>query len=58
MIKREWCVKSNGKQLHLFIPNETATLVPDFAVEDLHLGRTTALVPEFALKDLPSGRTL
>ena len=35
-----------------------ATLVPEFAVEDLPLGRTAALVPEFAMKDLPLGRTL
>ena len=25
---------------HLFIPSKTATLVPEFAVEDLPLGRT------------------
>ena len=29
------------------------TLVPEFAVEDMPLGRTAALVPEFAVKDLP-----
>ena len=49
---------SNGKLPHLFIPSKTATLVPEFAVEDLPLGRTAALVPEFAVKDLPLGRTL
>ena len=37
---------------------KTATLVSEFAVEDLLLGRTAALVPEFAVKDLPLGRTL
>ena len=58
MIKREWGAESNGKLPHLFIPSKTATLVPDFAVEDLPLGRTTALAPEFAVKDLPLGRTL
>ena len=39
-------------------PSKTATLVPEFAVEDLPLGRTAALVPEFAVKDLPLGWTL
>ena len=29
------------------------TLVPEFAVEDLPLGRTAAMIPEFAVKDLP-----
>ena len=42
----------------LFIPSKTATLVPEFAVEDLPLDRTTTLVPAFAVKDLPLGRTL
>ena len=32
--------------------------VPEFAMEDLPLGRIAALVPEFAVKDLPLGRTL
>ena len=40
------------------ITDRTAALVPDFAVEDLPLGRTTALVPEFAMKDLPLDRIL
>ena len=35
-----------------------ATLVPEFAVEDLPLGRTAAIVSEFAVIDLPLGRTL
>ena len=43
---------------HLFIPIKTATLVPEFAVEDLSLNRTATLVPTFAVKDLPMGRTL
>ena len=38
--EREWCAKSNGKLLHLFIPGKTPTLVPAFAVKDLPLGRT------------------
>ena len=44
--------------LSLFLFLWTATLVPEFAVEDLPLGRTAALVPEFAVKDLPLGRKL
>ena len=50
--------ESNGKLPHLFIYSKTAILVPEFAVEDLPLGRTKALMPEFAVKDLPLGRTL
>ena len=48
LLKREWDVNSNGKLLNLFIPTITATLAPEFAVEDLALGRTAAWVPEFA----------
>ena len=58
MLKRERGAESNGKLLHLFIPSKTAALVPEFAVEDLPLGRIVALVPELAVKDLPLGRTL
>ena len=58
MLKREWGRESNGKLPHLFIPSKTATLVSEFAEEDLPLGRTAALVPEFAVKDLPLGTTL
>ena len=50
--------KSNMELPHLFIPRKTATLGPEFVVEDLPLGRTTALVPEFAVKNLPLGRYL
>ena len=57
MPKREWGAE-NGKLPHLFIPSKTATLVPEFVVEDLPLGRTATLVPEFAVKVLPLGRTL
>ena len=56
ILKIEWGEESNGKIPHLFIPSKTATLVPEFAVEDLSLGRIVALVPEFAVKDLPLGR--
>ena len=49
--------ESNGKLPHLFIPIKTATLVREFAVEDLPLGKTATLVPEIAVKDLPLGRT-
>ena len=58
MLKREWGAESNGKVPHLFMPSEIATLVPEFAVEDLPLGITAALGPEFAVKDLLLGRTL
>ena len=50
MLKREWGAESNRKLLHLFIPSKTATLVPDFPVEDLPLDRTATLVPAFAVK--------
>ena len=58
MLKKEWDAESNGTLPHLFIPSKTETLVPEFAVEDLLLGRTAALVSEFAVKDLSLGRTL
>ena len=58
MLKIEWSAERNGKLAHLFIPSKTATLVPEFAMEDLPLGRTTTLVPAFAVKDLLLGRTL
>ena len=58
MLKREWGAESNGKLPHLFIPSKTATLVPEFAVEDLPLDRAAVLVPAFSVKDLPLGRTL
>ena len=50
--------ESNGKPPYQFIPIKIATLVPEFAAEDLPLGRTAALVAEFAVKDLPLGRKL
>ena len=37
MLKREWVAESNAKLPDLFIPGKTATLVPEFAVEDLPL---------------------
>ena len=58
MLKREWGAESNGKLQRLFIPSKTGTLVPEFAMENLPLGRIAALVPEFAVKNLPLGRTL
>ena len=58
MLKREWSAESNRKLLHLFIPSKTATLIPEFVVEDLPLGRTAVLVPEFAVQDVLLGRTL
>ena len=47
MIKRELGAENNEKLPHLFIPSKTATLVPEFVVEDLPSGRTAALVSEF-----------
>ena len=58
MLKGEWGAENNGKLPHLFVPNKTETLVPEFAVENLPFDRTTTLIPEFAMKDLPFGRTL
>ena len=40
------------------VPSKDATLVPEFAVEDLSLDRTATLLPAFSVKDLPLGRTL
>ena len=56
MLKREWGAEINGKLPYLFIPSKTATMVLEFGVEDVPLGRTAALVAEFAVKDLPLGR--
>ena len=47
-----------GKLPHLFFPNKTVILVPEFAVEDLPLGGIAALVLEFVVKDLSLGRSL
>ena len=58
MIKGEWGAESNGKLPQLFIPSKTVTLVPEFAAEDLPLGRTAALVSEVAVKHLSLVRTL
>ena len=45
MLEREWGAENNGKLPHLFIPSETATLAPEFVVEDLPMRRTAAWVP-------------
>ena len=55
---KERGAESNGKLPQLFIPSKTATLVREFTVEDLALGRTAALVPGLAVKHLPLGRSL
>ena len=39
MLKREWAAETNGKLPHLFIPSKTATYIPEFAMEDIPLGR-------------------
>ena len=41
MLKREWGGESNEKLPHVFIPSETATLVPQYVVEDLPLLRSS-----------------
>ena len=46
--EREWSAESNGKLPYLFILSKTATLVPEFPVEDLPLDRT-ATVPAFVV---------
>ena len=51
--ERERGAESNGKLAHLFIPSKTATLVPEFAVEDLPLDRTATLVPGFSVMTCP-----
>ena len=58
MLTREWGAENNGELPHLLIPSKTETLVPEFAVEVLPLGRTEASVPEFVVKDLSLSRTL
>ena len=40
MLNREWGAESNGKLPYLFIPSNTVTLVPEFLVKALTLGRT------------------
>ena len=56
MLKREWGAESKRKLPHLLIPSKTATLVLEFALEDLALDRTATLVPAFTMKDRPLGR--
>ena len=50
MLKRESGVQKAMESYHTYsISGKTAALVPEFAVEDLPLGRTTVLVAEFAV---------
>ena len=58
MRKREWGAESNWKLPYLLFPSKTATLLPEFAVEDLPLDITATLFPAFAVKCLPLDRTL
>ena len=53
IVKREWDAESNGELRHLFIPSKTATLVPEFAVEDLPLSRNSILVLHLQWKTCP-----
>ena len=57
MLTRGGCGKQWGSY-RSYSSYKTATMVYEFAVEDLRLGRTAALVPEFEVKGLPLGRTL
>ena len=50
--------KATGNYRTYLFLEKTATLDPEFAVEDLPLDRTATLVPAFAVKDLSLGRTL
>ena len=50
--------KAMGNYPTYLTPSKIATLVPEFAVEDLPLDRTKTLVPAFAMEDLPLDRTL
>ena len=45
--------KPTGSLPHLYVPSKTATLIPEFAVKDLPLGRTSNLVPGYAVKTCP-----
>ena len=50
--------KATGSYLTYSPPSKTATLVPEFVVEDLPLDKTATLVPTLAVKNLSLGRTL
>ena len=52
MLKKEKSAESKEKLQHLFIPSKTVTLVPEFAVEDLPLDRSTTFVPEHSDDDV------
>ena len=54
--ERVGCGKKREATASIY-PRESATVVPEFAVEDLPLDRTSNLVPALAVKDLPLGRT-
>ena len=51
--KRDWGAGGNGKLPHLSIPSKTATLVPEFAVEDLTSSRTAPLVLNLQWRTCP-----
>ena len=51
--KQRGGAESNVKLPHLFISSKTATLVPEFAAEDLPLARTVTSDPAFVVKHLP-----
>ena len=53
MLKRLGVRKTTGSYRTYSYPSKTATLVPEFAVEDLPFSRIASLVPEIAVKDQP-----
>ena len=50
-------MESNGKLPHLFIPRKTATLVPEFAVEDVPLAELQPWCLSLQRKTCLLGRT-
>ena len=58
MLKKEWGAESNGKIPHLFILSKTASLVPDFAVEDLPLGLNCSLSARVCSKRSSLGQNI
>ena len=59
MLNRENGVPKATESYHTYsIPGKTATMVPEFPVEDLPFGRTAAQVPALAVKELLLSRTL
>ena len=56
MLKKESGARKATRSYRTY--SSLVKLQPEFAVENLPLGRTAVLMPEFAVKDLPLGRTV